>query len=138
METLGNFFSNIWSHCFAKPITWTVWRISYIRLVSAYFDLFGFWWRKINFFIPRQMLVPYTFLLILFSHCFKVFFKKGPYPVFFSLFSSFQYTVDNNQMFNININFCWWLDSNHWPLVLEATALPTELQPLPQDTLFKV
>ena len=34
-------------------------------------------------------------------------------------------------MFNININFCQWLDSNHGPLVLEATALPTEPQPLP-------
>ena len=34
-------------------------------------------------------------------------------------------------MFNKYINFRWWLDSNHVPLVLEATALPTEPQPLP-------
>ena len=34
-------------------------------------------------------------------------------------------------MFNININFCRWLDSNRGPLVLEAPALPTEPQPLP-------
>ena len=47
------------------------------------------------------------------------------------LFSSFQYTVDRKQMFNIWINFCRWLDLNLGPLVLEATALPTDPQPLP-------
>ena len=31
-------------------------------------------------------------------------------------------------MFN---KFCRWLDSNRGPLVLEARALPTEPQPLP-------
>ena len=31
-------------------------------------------------------------------------------------------------MFN---KFCRWLDSNRGPLVLEATAQPTEPQPLP-------
>ena len=30
-----------------------------------------------------------------------------------------------------NINFCRWLDLNRGPLALEATALPTEPQPLP-------
>ena len=30
-----------------------------------------------------------------------------------------------------DINFCQWLDSHHGPLDLEATALPTEPQPLP-------
>ena len=49
----------------------------------------------------------------------------------FSLFSSFQYTVDSKQMFNINLNFCQWLDSNRGPLESEATALPPEPQPLP-------
>ena len=34
------------------------------------------------------------------------FFKNGPYPASFSLFLSFQYTVDSKQMFNININVC--------------------------------
>ena len=43
----------------------------------------------------------------------------------FSLFSSFQ---NSKQIFN---KFCQRLDSNHGPLVLEATALPTEPQPLP-------
>ena len=49
----------------------------------------------------------------------------------FLLLLPFQYTVDSKQMFNIKINFCQWLDSNHGPLVSEATALPTEPQPLP-------
>ena len=57
--------------------------------------------------------------------------KNGPFPASFTLFSSFQYTVDSKQMFNLYINFCRWLDSNHRPLVLEGTALPTEPQPLP-------
>ena len=50
------------------------------------------------------------------------FLKMGhsrPLFLYFSLFN----TVDSKQMFN---KFCWWLDSNCWPLVLEATALPTE------------
>ena len=34
------------------------------------------------------------------------FLKNGPFPASFSLFSSFQYTVDRKQMFNIKINFC--------------------------------
>ena len=29
------------------------------------------------------------------------FFKNGPFPASFSLFSSFQYTVDSKQMFNV-------------------------------------
>ena len=32
------------------------------------------------------------------DHCF---FKNGPFPASFSLFSSFQYTVDSKQLFNI-------------------------------------
>ena len=31
-----------------------------------------------------------------------VFLKKGPFPAFISLFSSFQYKVDSRQMFNTN------------------------------------
>ena len=56
--------------------------------------------------------------------------KNGPYLASFSLFSSFQSTVDSKQMFSININPCRWLDSNRGPLVSEGTALPTEPQPL--------
>ena len=58
------------------------------------------------------------------QHFFK---KNGPFLASFSLFSSFQCTVDSKQMFNINK----WLDSNCRPLVSEATPLPTEPQPLP-------
>ena len=60
----------------------------------------------------------------------NVFLKNGPFLASF-LFSSFQYTVDTKQMFNNYINFCRWLDLNCGPLVSEATALPTEPQPLP-------
>ena len=52
-----------------------------------------------------------------------LFFKMGLSRPLFSLFSSFQYTVDSKQMFN---KLCRWLDSNRGPLVLKATALPTE------------
>ena len=62
---------------------------------------------------------------------YSMIFLNGPYPASFSLFSSFQNTVDSKQMFNIIINFYRWLDLNRGPLVSEATALPTESQPLP-------
>ena len=32
----------------------------------------------------------------------KVFLKNWPFPASFSLFSSFQYTVDSKQMYNVN------------------------------------
>ena len=50
-----------------------------------------------------------------------------PFPAYFPLFLSFQYSWQ--KMFNKF--FCRWLESNHKPLELEATALPTEPQPLP-------
>ena len=55
----------------------------------------------------------------------SLFLKNEPFPVSFSLFSSFQYIVDSKQMFNINF-FCQSLNSNCGPLVLDATTLPTE------------
>ena len=55
----------------------------------------------------------------------------------FSLFLSFQYTVDSKQMFNKYLNFCRWLYSNCGPLVSEATTLPTEPQPLPRKHIFE-
>ena len=74
------------------------------------------------------------------SHCYTLgtslfitFLKKmchsGPLFHYFRLFN----TVDSKQLFN---KFCRWLDSNRRPLVLEATALPTEPQPLPQIEIF--
>ena len=42
---------------------------------------------------------------------FNKFFKKNwPYPASFCLYSSFQYTVDGKQMFNINLNIAYeWI-----------------------------
>ena len=40
--------------------------------------------------------------------------------------------------FVFDIKFWRWLDSKRGPLVSEATALPTELQPLPQNDSFKM
>ena len=37
-----------------------------------------------------------------------------------------------NELTNVQYKFCQWLDSNRWPLELEATALPAEPQPLPK------
>ena len=55
-------------------------------------------------------------------------YKMGHSQSLFLYFRLFN-TVDSKQMFNIS--FCEWLDSNHRPLLLEATALPTEPQSLP-------
>ena len=35
------------------------------------------------------------------------------------------------------VKFCKWLDLNRGPLVLEATTLPTELQPQPTTSLIR-
>ena len=53
--------------------------------------------------------------------------KMGHFRPLFLYFRLFD-TVDSKQMFN---KFCQWLDLNRGPLVSEATALPTEPQPLP-------
>ena len=55
--------------------------------------------------------------------------KSWSSPASFSLFSSFL-TVESKQMFDINV--CRRLDSNRGPLVIEATALLTKPQQLPQ------
>ena len=48
-------------------------------------------------------------------------------PLFFFIFVfSIQLTVKI-----VQYQFCRWLDSNRGPLMLQATALPTEPQPLP-------
>ena len=52
------------------------------------------------------------------------FFKLGHSRPLFLHFRLFN-TVDSTY------KFCQWLDSNHEPLVLEATSLPTAPQPLP-------
>ena len=65
----------------------------------------------------------------------KCFFKKvfvfinGLFSASFSLFLSFQYSWQET---NIQYKFCRWLDLTRGPLVSEATAVPTEPQPLPK------
>ena len=51
------------------------------------------------------------------AYSFHVFLKNGPFSASFSLFWSFQYTVDSKQMLTIYINFCQWVDLNSGPLV---------------------
>ena len=60
------------------------------------------------------------------------FLKKWAIPglFFFIFIFSIQLIV------NAWIKFRRWLDSNHGPLVSEATALPTEPQPLPNIFVF--
>ena len=59
-----------------------------------------------------------------------LFFFNGPFPASFSLFSSFQYSDVSKQMFFIN-KFLPMTGFEPRTLVSEATALPTEPQPLP-------
>ena len=56
------------------------------------------------------------------------FFKDGPFPATFSIFSSLY--------LNLQLVGRWW-DSNRRSLVLEAVALPTEPPPLPHKTVLK-
>ena len=60
--------------------------------------------------------------------------KNGPFTASFSLFPSFQYSLQ----WIFNINFCRWLDSSHGPLESEATALPTEPPPLSQKRFLSL
>ena len=50
------------------------------------------------------------------------------FPASFSLFWS---TQNSWQLIDATNKFCWCLEMSHIPLVSEATALPTEPQPLP-------
>ena len=46
----------------------------------------------------------------------NIFLKNGPFPASFSFFSSFQYTVDSKQMFNISLIFAddWIWTTDLW------------------------
>ena len=57
-------------------------------------------------------------------------FKLPILSLYFILFNS----VESKFMFHLKI--CHWLDANCRPLVLEATALPTEPQPQPHKHYF--
>ena len=52
--------------------------------------------------IRRSSLSWILWINHLINLCFHCFFLNGPFPASFSLFSSFRYTVDSKQMFNIN------------------------------------
>ena len=58
-------------------------------------------------------------------------FLNGPFPASFSLFSSFQYTVDSKQMFDINKI----LPMTGFEPQASGIALPTEPQPLPNSNI---
>ena len=66
------------------------------------------------------------------SSIIKVFFKNGLFTASFRYFC-LSNTVDGKQKFFIKV--FQWLDSNSGPLVSEATALPSELQPLPHSVI---
>ena len=62
---------------------------------------------------------------LLCSFVFVLFFlKKCAIPASFPSILSLQKELIVNKI-------CRWVDSNHWSLVLETTAIPTEPQPLP-------
>ena len=87
---------------------------------------------KTLFFYQSGEISPY--LVTLLNHGSRSFLlKKAITSLFFLYFRLFN-TVDSKQMFN---KFCRWLDTNRGPLVLEATALPTEPHNhCPPDSLF--
>ena len=74
-----------------------------------------------------------TFLTGLYELAPHHFFNWAIPGLFFSLFSSFQQLTVN--MFIIKS--CRWLELNRGHLVLEATALPTEPQPLLPQLIFE-
>ena len=62
------------------------------------------------------------------------YFLSGPIPASFSWISSFQQLTKYTYI----TKYCRRLDSNHGPLVLEATALPTEPQPLFRGYFYSI
>ena len=70
-------------------------------------------------------------LLLTTKSFFFFFLKKWAIPGLFFLYFRLFNTQLRVYKCSILINFCRWLDSNRGPLVSEATALPTEPQPLP-------
>ena len=55
----------------------------------------------------------FALLVLVFYSRGKVFLKNGPFPASFSLFSSYQYTVDSKQMFDMN-NFLLMTGFEPW------------------------
>ena len=68
----------------------------------------------------------------------KLFFlKSGPFPASLFIFVFSIQLIINKLTNKCSIKFCQWLESNHGPLILQATALPTEPQPLPTSGKLK-
>ena len=99
--------------------------------------------RLFHEFVVDAIFAPPLFLtfFIFFIDSLQTFFEMAFSPIFtkmghsqhlFLYFCLFN-TVDSKQMFYIKVIkvVCRWLDSNRRSLVWEATALPTEPQPLP-------
>ena len=63
--------------------------------------------------------------------------NNEPFPATFSLISSFHYTVDSKQMFNIN-KFLPKTGIEPQTSVSEVTTLPTEPQPLPNKCKVRI
>ena len=59
----------------------------------------------------------------------RKYYKNGPFPTSFYLFI---FDFLTQLTVNVQFKFCRWLDSYRGPLESEASALPTELQPLPK------
>ena len=122
--------------CFWKMWTYRLWHWNFDNFSKLFFSTkIGQFFRK----IPKAETEVYTtsVLRIAYLRAFKkalqiqLFLKKmghsRPLFLYFRLFNT-QLTV---YKCSILINFCRWLNSNRGPLVSEATALPTERQPLP-------
>ena len=94
--------------------------------------MFRRWWVQI----------PATYTGRTFFHisiCCKIcnnvcFLKSGPFPASFLFIFVFSVQLIINKC---SIKFCRWLEANRGPLVLKATALPTEPQPLPYMFVWK-
>ena len=103
---------------------------------------------------PLSLLLRMRFSFAVFFNFLKgknvqiFYWKYGPLPAtFFNLFSPFQIQIFSDPSFSLFVlslqltvyvpnQFCRWLNSNCGHQVMEATALPTELQPLPMFNAF--
>ena len=114
----------------------------HLRILLLYYHvgLFLCWHFKILMNSPSDMFLHWFFVYLLYCS-YDIFFvygaKKslkiwaipGLFFFYFFLFNIIQLTVKNKCC----IKICRCLDSNRGPLVSEATALPTESQPLPKS-----
>ena len=136
--------------CFTDcVIDWTIGCGYYVMCPSDIFPILGevksSLFRIVLFYLNLEMSFPYLCYLgtvsvgnDVVSDCAilspqKIFLMRYSRPIF-SLFSSFQCVQLTESIQKI----CWWLDSNRRSPVLEASALPTEPQPLPPLKIISV